>query len=87
MRTPADCAAEHLRRALSGPYLRRALIVAFVVGTILNLINQWEACVGSAPIVWTKLLLTYCVPFCVTTYGTFSAFHVADDDERRTRET
>jgi len=68
----------HLARALSGAYLRRAVGVALVVGTILNLINQWEACFGSAPIVWTKLVLTYCVPFCVTTYGTLSAFRGGD---------
>lgn len=66
--------AKSLLRALSGVYLRRAIVVALVVGTILNLINQWDAYFGVAPIAWTRLLLTYCVPFCVATYGAHSAF-------------
>jgi hypothetical protein len=64
----------NLLRALSGACLRRAIVVTVVVGTILNLINQWEAYFGTASVAWTQLLLTYCVPFCVATYGAFSAF-------------
>ena len=61
-----------LVRALSGVFLRRSLVVAAVVGSILNAINQWEAWTDDAPIAWTKLVLTYCVPFCVATYATFT---------------
>jgi hypothetical protein len=63
-----------LTRALSGTHLTRSLWVALIVGTVLNAINQWDALIGDAPIQWTKLLLTYCVPFCVATYGSFAAF-------------
>ncbi len=69
---------DRLTQALSGIYLRRSLGVAVVVGSILNVINQWEAWFGGAPIAWTKLLLTYCVPFCVATYATFKTLRQLD---------
>ena len=73
-------AGASLARALTGVFLRRSIGVALVVGTILNIINQGDAYFAAAPIDWTKLLLTYCVPFCVSTYGTFSAFRGADKE-------
>ncbi len=46
----------------------RALKLAAVVGSILFLINQWEACLGTMPVQWAKAALTYCVPYLVSTY-------------------
>jgi hypothetical protein len=43
-----------------------------VVGTILNLINQGDALFGPGPINWVKVLLTYLVPYVVSTYGAVS---------------
>ncbi len=71
----------NLLRALTGPFLKRSVGVALVVGTLLNVINQWDACFGAASFVWMQALLTYCVPFGVSTYGTVSAF-LAQDDAR-----
>lgn len=51
---------------------RRSLLIAFVVGTLLNVINQGEALFGHAPLNWAKLSLTYLVPYCVATYGAVS---------------
>jgi hypothetical protein len=51
---------------------RRALWVAVVVGTILNLINQGDAIVAGGPIDAVKMALTYLVPYCVATYGAVS---------------
>ena len=51
---------------------RRSFIVALVVGTILNLINQGDALFGIAQINLTKILLTFMVPYCVATYGAVS---------------
>jgi hypothetical protein len=62
-----------LKTALSGPYLVRAVAVMIIVGSVLNLINQGEALLHGAPVNIVKLLLTYAVPFCVSTYGTWSA--------------
>jgi len=49
------------------------LKTAAVVGTILLIINQFEALFGSAEFNWFKAILTYCVPFIVFTYGALSA--------------
>lgn len=51
---------------------RRSLYVALVVGTVLNLINQGDALLRTASINWWKLVLTYCVPYAVCTYGAVS---------------
>jgi len=48
---------------------RRSPYVALVVGTVLNLINQGDALLGMASINWWKVVLTYCVPYVVCTYG------------------
>lgn len=54
----------------------RSLKTALVVGLILNIINQWNGIFGSAPIVWSSLLLTFLVPYCVSTFsGALSANH------------
>jgi hypothetical protein len=52
-------------------------VVMIVVGSVLNLINQGEALFQGAPLNFAKLLLTYVVPFCVSTYGTWSALIAA----------
>jgi hypothetical protein len=51
---------------------RRSFIVALLVGTVLNVINQGDALFTGMPIDLTKLLLTYLVPYCVITYGAVS---------------
>jgi hypothetical protein len=51
--------------------LRRSFLTALVVGTILTAINQGNILLqGEFPAVlaW-KIPLTYCVPFCVATWG------------------
>ncbi|MDP8995235.1 MAG: nitrate/nitrite transporter NrtS [Pseudomonadota bacterium] len=64
---------EALRRTFAWPAVRRSLIVALLIGTILNAINQGDALAsGSGLVVW-KLLLTYFVPFAVASYGSYAA--------------
>ena len=56
------------------PMLRRSLIVTFAVGTILTLLNQGDILLSgswNSALYW-KVPLTYCVPFCVATYGALS---------------
>jgi hypothetical protein len=60
------------RYSISDGVPRRSLIVALIVGTILNLINQGDAMIAELPLDITKLLLTYLVPYCVSTYGAVS---------------
>jgi len=52
---------------------RRALYVALLVGTVLNLINQGDALVSGKPLDWLKLALTFLVPYCVSTHGAVTA--------------
>ncbi|WP_371833251.1 nitrate/nitrite transporter NrtS [Vibrio sp.] len=48
-------------------------MIAIVVGTLLNLINQYDAFVGDSGVNWVKALLTYCVPFCVSLFSSWLA--------------
>ena len=52
---------------------QRAMLVALVVGTVLNLINQGDAVFARHPLNWGKALLTYAVPICVSIHGALSA--------------
>jgi Mg/Co/Ni transporter MgtE len=47
----------------------KAIKTAAVVGSVLVSINQFEAVYGSAEINGLKVVLTYCVPFCVYLYS------------------
>jgi hypothetical protein len=51
---------------------KRSLIVAVIVGVVLNLINQGDRMVAGEALDWTKIILTFCVPYCVATYGAVS---------------
>ncbi|MBL4798069.1 MAG: nitrate/nitrite transporter NrtS [Oleispira sp.] len=55
------------------PVYFSALKVALVVGTILLLINQYDAIFSSAQLRWLPAILTYCVPFAVFLLGQRSA--------------
>lgn len=63
-----------LARTFAAASLRRSLIVAVVIGSLLNAINQGDALLGHHPVVIWKLLLTYAVPFIVASYGSYAAF-------------
>jgi len=60
------------RCAMSDGVPRRSLIVALVVGSVLNLINQGGALFAGGPIDWIKFALNFAVPYCVSTYGAVS---------------
>jgi hypothetical protein len=53
--------------------VRRSFVIAAIVGTILNVINQGDAIVTGGALVGWKIVLTYCVPYCVSTYGAVTA--------------
>ncbi len=48
---------------------KRALYTALVVGTILTLINHGDVIVQGEWPPAVKVMLTFCVPYCVTTWG------------------
>ena len=67
-----DAIGRICRYAISEGVPRRSLVVALIVGTLLNLINQGDALLTGLPVNLPKLLLTYLVPYCVSTYGAVS---------------
>lgn len=69
-----DLSLQHiLHLSISDGLPRCSLNVALVVGTLLNLINQGDALLGLAAIGWPKIVLTYLVPYGVSTYGAVAA--------------
>ena len=74
---PETTAGAALRAALCPAMARRSVVVAVVVGTLLNAINQGDAIVAGDAVNWIKIALTYMVPFCVATFGAYSACRVA----------
>lgn len=68
---------EAWRIAFRAQSVRRSLLVSIVVGSILNAINQGSAIVlGDHVVIW-KVILTYCVPFAVSSYGTYAGVRSA----------
>ena len=66
---------EWLSAARRRDVVERSLKVAVIVGSLLTLINQGDAlfrgAVGTE--VMVKILLTYCVPYAVSTYAAVAA--------------
>ena len=71
-------ARQALRRTFGGPSVRRSFIVALVIGTVLNAINQGPEILSGHWPIWWKLILTYFVPFAVASYGSYAAFRSSD---------
>jgi hypothetical protein len=53
--------------------LKRAVIVALIVGSILNVVNQWDYFWAAAPLDWLHFIANFMVPFCVSYYSGASA--------------
>lgn len=71
-RDPVPKIVTYFRAATSDGIPLRSFCVAAIVGTILNLINQGDVLLGYADVNWLKILMTYCVPYLVATYGAVS---------------
>lgn len=64
---------EAFKIALSGCSLRRSVFIMLVVGNILNIINQGEIVIHGGKVEWVKGLLTFIVPFCVSTFSVWGS--------------
>lgn len=64
-----------LETAIRPEVLKRSRRVAILVGTILVAINYFDRVwAGSlVTIDYLKIMMTYCVPFCVSTHASVSA--------------
>ncbi|WP_100754064.1 nitrate/nitrite transporter NrtS [Vibrio salilacus] len=49
--------------------IKRSFVIALVVGTLLNIINQYDALLLTGSVNFFKVILTYCVPFCVSLFS------------------
>jgi len=75
-----------LRLAAGKSVVKSALKVGLVVGTILNLINQGHLLIAPdffQSLAYGKLILTYCVPYLVSTYS--SVVTLREIDKKSTR--
>ena len=64
-----------IQLALRPDIVRRGAKVALVVGTVLTAINQGDV-VASGEMtlgITLKILMTFCVPYCVSTYASVTA--------------
>ena len=64
-----------LNLALRKSVIRRAIKIALVVGCILAMINHGDRIIfqDMKPVDWLKILLTFCVPYCVSTVSSVLA--------------
>ncbi|WP_395816775.1 nitrate/nitrite transporter NrtS [Devosia sp.] len=81
---PAATELTPLRLAFSRRVIVNSLAVAAVVGTALNLINQGNLVFAGQMPDLVKVVLTYSVPFFVSTYGAWNmarGVHARDADQ------
>ncbi len=59
--------------------VRRSLIIAAIVGSVIIIVNQGDLLLSGAisPLTWIKIGITPCVPFCVSLYGAYLAYRNA----------
>jgi hypothetical protein len=76
--------AEDLRPGRAA--MRRSLLIALVVGSTIILLNQGDMLLAgtASPLVLVKVLLTPCVPFCVSLYGAYAAYWSALAEQQKT---
>ena len=66
---PTAAAPDFSQLAFGNGTPKKAIMTALVVGTILTTINHGDVILAGNPPVFLKIILTYCVPYCVTTWG------------------
>ena len=61
--------SEFINLAKTDGLPKKAFFTACIVGTLLTTINHGDVILKGQFPPFLKILLTYCVPFCVTTWG------------------
>jgi hypothetical protein len=76
--------AEDLRPGWAA--VRRSVVIALVVGSAIIALNQGDVLLAGAitPLVLVKVLVTPCVPFCVSLFGAYAAYRSALAEEQKT---
>ena len=72
-----ESTADAVRLVFSARLLRRTLVIALVVGTLLTLINQGHVIAGgeATSATWARMGANYLIPFVVSSIGALSATH------------
>ncbi len=70
---------EWFKLAVRKDILSRGIKVGVVVGTLLTAINYGDVLFTGEllPVMYGKIFLTYCVPFCASTYASVEAERVS----------
>jgi hypothetical protein len=78
-------AAEAWRVVAFRPHLRRTMLTALIVGTVLFAINQFDVVLSGAATTgtWVKAAVTYLVPFAVANVGVLVASRRPADAEKQ----
>ena len=66
---PTAAAPDFSQLAFGNGTPKKAIMTALVVGTILTTINHGDVILAGNSPDFLKIILTYCVPYCVTTWG------------------
>lgn len=68
-----------LSLATRGDIVQRSLRLAAVIGSVLVAINYADRLLAGtvAGTDWIKIALTYCVPYCVTTFASVTTLRAA----------
>jgi hypothetical protein len=69
LNTDKNSAPRLSQLALGDGTPKKAFYTAIVVGTILTMINHGDILIQGNWPPFIKIALTYCVPYCVTTWG------------------
>lgn len=66
--------------------VRRSLLIALCVGSAIILLNQGDVLLTGTrpPLLLVKVLVTPCVPFCVSLFGAYAAYRSALADQQET---
>ncbi len=73
--------------AFSSTLIKRSVTMTILIGSLLNFINQGHVIWTDANLVWPTFLLTYLVPYCVSTYsGARSAMQFSAMEAKRTQQ-
>lgn len=68
MNTPNPSKPDHwLKIAFQQKLVKRSVTTSLIVGSLLNIINQGEAIWGNQSLVLSSFLLTFLVPYLVST--------------------
>ena len=80
----ADAPPGIAQLALGDGTPKKALLTALVVGTILTAINHGDTILAGDWPPAMKVVLTYCTPYCVTTWGAITGKRAQWRRARRT---